>query len=303
MRKAAMMAMLAALALPMTAAAQTPPDAAKLKAIEAKVPPQSWYPAGYYDIRIAAEAQIAATHRTKKELVFDWDDGGGRRYDIIDCSAEFTVAEGDMTLARYGDVALEISRIRFELELLGYPPGTYAEPLATYERQRVEEAARRSDAAVRIDAGIDPAPEAAEEFDDAEEVPAFEDSPDYKLAAAIEANRQRLAPKLPKVVVEGGCGAGEGGPVVVKTVPPGGAVLLVNAFAFNVCTRKIPDPWDRFKCKWNEVETGVERTNLSGRYVFQVRWPDGVVRKGTREIIPGEDGDPAVTVTFKKTGS
>ena len=152
-------------------------------------------------------------------------------------------------------------------------------------------------------------PDAAMEADasDAAAEPAdggyFENDPYQRLAKAVEANRQRLAPQLPKVVADGGCGAGEGSAVIVKTSPPQGEVLLINAFAFKVCTRKKPDPWDRFACKWNEVETGVEK-RLSGRYVYQVKWPDGTVRKGTREIVPNyEDEDVAAVVTFKKTGS
>ncbi len=90
--------------------------------------------------------------------------------------------------------------------------------------------------------------------------------------------------------------------VTLATVPAAGEVLLINAFAFKVCMRKQADPWDRFACKWNEVETGIARP-LSGRFVYQVRWPDGTVRKGTREIIAGQNGAAASTVTFKKTGS
>lgn len=312
MRKARLMTIaLATLALPMTATAQTPPDAAKLKAIEAKVPPQSWYPVGYYDIRIAAEAQTTESPRAPKDIVFDWEDGTGKRYDVIDCNAEYfaEAADYDAAMLRYSRIAIDVSRIRSELEALGYPLAAYAGPLAKYEKRLIEDAARRSDDEVLIDAGMAPADDApVDDLPATDEPPAeeaetsWEESAEYILAAEIEANRARLAPKLAKVVVEGGCGAGDGSAVIVKTSPPGGEVLLVNAFAFKVCTRRMPDPWDRFKCKWNQIETGVERS-LSGRYVFQVRWPDGVVRKGTREIIAGEDGDPAVTVTFKKTGS
>lgn len=305
MRKAGVMAILATLALPANAMAQLPLDAAGLKKIEAKVPPQSWYPAGYYDIRIAAEGQFAENPRALKEVVFDWD-GTGKRYDVIDCNAEYFTEYGeyDPAMLRYSRIAVDVSRIRSELERLGFPAAAYADPLAKYEKGLVEEAARRSDSEVLIDAGMAP-PDDEQVTDETpvEEVEtSWEESAEYILAAEIEANRSRLAPRLPKVVIEGGCGAGDGSQVIVKTTPPGGEVLLVNAFAFKVCTRKLPDPWDRFKCKWNEIETGVERS-LSGRYVYQVKWPDGTVRKGTREIIPGEDGDPAVAVTFKKTGS
>lgn len=301
MRFAGTMTALAALALPAMAIAQTPPDAAALKAIEAKVPPQSWYPEGYYDVRIAAEAQVAEHPRAAKDMVFDWDDGNGKRYDIIDCSAEYYTdsAEYDAVTLRYVTDAVDISRIRSELERLGFPLAVYAEPLAAFERARVEAAAKLSEREVRIAAGVE-MPAEDEPYPD--DVGDYEDSAESKFVAAIEANRKRLAPKLPTVTLEGGCGAGDGAPVIVKTSPPGGEVLLVNAFAFKVCTRKKTDPWDRFACKWNEIETGVEK-QLSGRYVYQVKWPDGAVRKGTREIIAGPDGDPASTVTFKKTGS
>ncbi|WP_144037942.1 hypothetical protein [Sphingopyxis sp. KK2] len=86
--------------------------------------------------------------------------------------------------------------------------------------------------------------------------------------------------------------------IVFQTSPPSGEVLMVSAFAFKLCQRKNADPWDRFKCRWNEIETGVPKP-LSGRFVYQVKWPDGTVRKGTREIAPAEDA----AVTFKKVGS
>ena len=54
--------------------------------------------------------------------------------------------------------------------------------------------------------------------------------------------------------------------------------------------------------KQDEWETGVARTKPYGRFVYQVKWPDGVVRKGTREIVPDIE-EQAVTVTFRKTGS
>lgn len=300
MRKAGLAILMAGCCVPVAAAAQTPPTAATLKAIEAKVRPQSWYPEGYYDIRIAAEGQIAEVPRKKSEIIFDWEDGKGKRYDIIDCGAEPINPEGDMLLARYGFIAVDISRLRYEFEMLGYPAAVYAEPLAAFERARIEEAAKLSDREVRIASGEDivgddepPPPDAA----------VAEDSSDEIFVTAIEANRVRLAPKLPSVVIEGGCGAGEGGPIIVRTTPPGGEVLLINAFGFKVCTRKLADPWDRFKCRWNEVETGVERNNLSGRYVFQIKWPDGTVRKGTRDITPDYENETATTVTFKKVGS
>ena len=311
MRRIRMLMLVAALASPVAAGAKEAIGAAGLKAIEAKVPPQDWYPDGYYDIRIAAEGQIADFPRDT--LTMDWGDGQPPYYDVIDCNAEYvSLDETDPLTARYGGVALEVARLRAEFERMKYPVAVYAEPLLAFEKAMVEDAkaapepmsaadiAAADAAALAADAAMAAdAPDAAAEPADGG---GFENDPYYRLAQAVEANRARLAPKLPKVVADGGCGAGEGNPVIVRTSPPKGEVLMINAFAFKVCTRKKPDPWDRFACKWNEIETGVDQT-LSGRYVYQVKWPDGTVRKGTREIVPSYDDEPKVTVTFKKTGS
>ncbi|WP_411339190.1 hypothetical protein V6U71_14885 [Sphingopyxis sp. J-6] len=279
--------------MPVTAAAQTPPDAAALHAIEAKVPPQGWYPEGYYDVLIAAEADQAEIRRPTKELASDWGDGDGRKYDVVDCTTEGPdPAAVDPLTARYGSVASEVARLRSELSRLGLPEAAYAAPLAAFEKAKVEEAAKLTEAQVMGTEYAEDDAEASEQED-----------PYFTLAREVESNRQRLALKTPKVIAEGGCGAGEGGPVIVRTSPPGGEVLLVNAFAFKVCTRRLPDPWDRFKCKWTEIETGAQK-QLSGRYVYQVKWPDGTVRKGTRDIVPNyEDEAVAAVVTFKKVGS
>jgi len=304
MRRIRMLMLVAALASPVTAGAKEPIGAAGLKAIEAKVPPQGWYPDGYYDIRIAAEGQIADFPRDT--LTMDWGDGQPPYYDVIDCNAEYvSLDETDPLTARYGGVALEVARLRAEFERMKYPVPVYAEPLLAFEKAMIEDAKAAPEPMSEADIAAADAAMEADALDAAAE-PAdgggFENDPYYRLAKAVEANRARLAPKLPKVVADGGCGAGEGNPVIVRTSPPQGEVLMINAFAFKVCTRKKPDPWDRFACKWNEIETGVDQT-LSGRYVYQVKWPDGTVRKGTREIVPSYDDEPKVTVTFKKTGS
>lgn len=300
MRGSALAILMASCGLPVVAAAQTPPDAAAMKRLEAKVAPQPWYPGGYYDVRIAAEGQIAEAPRPIGEIVYDWDiDPAGRykAYDVIDCGAEGVVpGDVDPVTARYGDVALEIARLRSELERIKYPLDIYAAPLLAYERIRIDEATKAPDPMLP-----EPAADDADAAAD-DNVSETADDPLAKLATEIEANRKRLAPKLPHIIIDGGCGAGEGSGVIVKTTPPAGEVLLINAFAFKVCTRRQADPWDRFACKWNEIETGVEK-QLSGRYVYQVRWPDGIVRKGTRDIVPNFDGDAPTTETFRKTGS
>lgn len=356
-----------ALAAPLSAQeddrAATIIDARALKRLEAAVPAQRWYPEGYRDLRIAAEAESRETARDRDAIVRPCVDGDGLCYDIADPGSQrVATGESDAALLRYGNIALDVSRIRQELTLVGYKAEVYTAPLADYERQRIEDAMRSVGAQ-----------------------PGAEYNAMARLGAAVEANRVRLAAGLPRVTLFGGdaAKAGEGalvvrssgpsarqfpagrrlkdkekltlrpgdtvvlldgrgtrtltgpgvfatsaetgtpsvarmatprravgavrgsGPVgrsgasiVVATSPTGGEVLLVSAFAFKLCSLKQPDAWDRFKCKWNEIETGVGQP-LSGRYVYQVRWPDGTVRRGTREIAPTGAG----AVTFKKVGS
>lgn len=287
-------------------------SAVDLKRLEARVPSQSWYPEGYYDARIAAEGELAEALDRNNVLVEDWGDGLGKRYDILGCGGYFiTPTEVDKATMRYGDVALNISRMRAELAQLGYPATVYAEPLAGYERHLIEQATARSEAEVRMAVGLGSDEDVAFDLDpppDENEPPSFDapldtgNSPEYELGAAIEANRKRLAPKLPMVVADGGCGDAAPAPVIIRTVPPGGTVMLISAFAFKVCTRKLPDPWDRFACRWNEVETGTP-TGIRGRNVYQIRWPDGTERRGTREFELNYDDDQPTTATFRKTGS
>jgi len=294
------------LAAALTAPAMAQPadpvaDAAAMKALEATVPPQSWYPEGYYDVRIAAESEQREVEVGTKDLLVDWGDGEGKRYNIDDCGAESPpVLEVDPVTARYGFVASEVARIRGDLERLKFPAALYAEPLLAFEKAKIEAA----DAAMEEAERLTQDPVAIPEGEVSGDGNSTERDASTAFISAIEANRRRLAPKLAKLVA-GGCPRYDpsgGAKIIVKTAPPAGAVWLVNAFAFKVCARQKPDPWDRMACKWNEIETGVER-RLSGRYVYQIRWPDGTVRKGTREVVPDYESETAVTVTFKKTGS
>ena len=150
MRKARMTMLLAALASPVTVAAKAPIDAAGLKAIEAKVPRQSWYPEGYYDVRIAADGQMADFPRDT--LTMDWGDGQRPYYDVIDCNAEYvSLDETDPLTARYGGVALEVARLRAEFERMKYPVAVYAEPLLAFEKAMIEDAkAEGNNEAARI---------------------------------------------------------------------------------------------------------------------------------------------------------
>jgi hypothetical protein len=273
------------------------PTTADLDAIAGQLPTRPWYPEGYYDLRIAAEAQIADYPRPDSALLQPATAAAPARFDLLDCNAEpIDRNNADMATLRFGMLALEMARLRSEFARLGYPAPVYGDALVAYEKAVIE----------RI---IDPATRTPE-------------NPRMVLAAVTETDRQRLAPTLPPIVSSPSCfavsrGGSSGSPgiagaiggligsalprpkgVTLRTEPVGGELLLINAFAFKVCMRKQKDPWDRMACRWNETETGVANP-LSGRFVYQVKWPDGAVRKGTREIAPEQSG----AVTFKKVGS
>lgn len=307
MKRIALLALLAAALAAQPATAREPVSAAQLDALAGKVPQRPWYPIGYYDIRIAAEGQMLEFPQPVREILKSLKTREPLDYDVVDCGAETVTFNYDENIARYGNVAMDVSRIRSELERMGFPLAAYRDPLDAYEKVKLAEAEKLSRSEVRINAGLDEPPDTSQEVSgsssdeewDGSEVKSAEQI----LAEAIEANRKRLAPGLPKVIAEGGCGAfGEPNWVIVRTVPPGGTVMLVNAFAFKVCTRKTPNPWDRFACRWNEIESG-KRTDLSGRFIYQVSWPDGTVRRGTREIETFEESEQAQTLLFRKTGS
>lgn len=279
------------LASPPTAAAQEAEEAAAMRAIEATVPHQDWYPTGYYDIRIAAEAEVAEI-AAQPAAVRPATPGGD--FNLIACDAQkIDPRASDPLLQRYGYVALETSRLRGQISRLGYPASAAAEPLLAFERDRIA-------VADGGDGTRDPYEALAEALNAARpgtgalpEVFAFAECTPPPMAAPSPAPVPRRgaaafrAPRAPGVTF--------------VTQPPAGEVLLINAFAFKVCTRRQANPWDRFACQWNEVETGIAKP-LSGRFVYQVRWPDGTVRKGTRELLSGQSG-AAATVTFRKTGS
>lgn len=280
-------AALLALASPAVAAAQdaAPDDGAAMKALEAAVPKQGWYPEGYYDVRIAAEAQVAEFPRPASELPATPE----QSYNLVACDTERPGDEAaDPLLERYGYVALETARLRAELQRIHYPASIYAEPLLAFERESI---ARAEDGETDGDpyTALAEALEAARAGTKTPLPPVFEFRECSPSAMAAPNSPPRLGAVRPSRAPG----------IKFRTDPPAGELWMISAFAFKVCVRKQPDPWDRFACKWNEVETGVARS-IAGRFVYQVRWPDGTVRKGTREIAPASRSTP---VTFKKVGS
>ncbi len=280
---------------------QTP---AQLAAIAAKVPRQDWYPPGYYEARLGAEAYVAEYPRPLDKMLYPSPNGKGDVYDITDEEKQGCVLHPDHyddldpETQPWSELALEVARLRAEMARLGYPEAVYAGPLAAYEREQIEGGAE-------IAATSDPdAPPAADP--DAEALGATTENGylDLGLTQQLNAQRRKLAPKKPPVVASMTiCADGrEDVRPTFRTSPDGGEIWMIDAFAFNVCLRKHRDPWDRTACRWTEVETGAAYP-YAGRFVYQILWPDGATKRGTRQISDQPGAKTAPVITFRKTGS
>jgi len=283
------------LAVPAAAVAQETDEAAAMHELEAAVPKQDWYPDGYYDLRLAAEAEIAERGQGIAAAA-----AVPARINLRTCAPRDLGIDGiDPALRAQAGIAFETARLRAALVGAQFPSFVYETPLAKFERDRlagqIPKDAAYAELVSQLNFGLRP-PTPSLPFVTAEDDCPPPPPPPPESAAPAPKPRKPSVPKAAAAAPPRPRPAG----VLFVTDPPAGELLMVAAFAFKVCVRKLPDPWDRFGCRWNEIQTGVARP-MSGRFVYQVKWPDGTVRKGTREVAPGPSG--SATVTFRKTGS
>ena len=274
------------------------PSPEALDALADRFPEQDWYPEGYFDLRIAAEdefREVEAANTAEARALYG-PPQPGESLNLGDCSNDDlgTDWSKDAFHAQLVNLSVDVAKFRFRLENSGFPSNLVEAALLDYERWRI------ADILVQ-ESGRDPA-----EVDFAAEFGVRDYDPDsYALQALLDrlnAARTGDLAELPEVILADGCG-GEGFPVIVRTAPGNGQVWMISAFAFRVCTRRVENPWDKFACRWNEIETGTETTSLGGRYVYEIRWPDGTSRRGTREVRGEYRESGATTVTFRRTGS
>jgi hypothetical protein len=247
----------------------------------AAIPNQSWYPAGYVDFKFAAASQHEA-FPPGAGVLEDWENPGQSSYDVIDCSFGFYDVPDDMEEKErnLAALAIEVERLRRQLDMSGYPAAVYEQPLLDFERGEIT-------AIVNARADADP---------DAHMTSQWESY--AALAQAMEARRARLSPDKPRIYSEGGCGAGES-EFAIRMVPANGELWLINAFAFRVCERKVANPWDHGVCRgWTQFVEG-DTTFAAGRYMFEARW-GGTVKRGAR-LLEGDPADEDVTqITFRR---
>lgn len=277
--------------------------AAKAPQVPAAVSDQPWYPPGYRDLRIAAESMMRTFPRDPGIVLWeDWNNPRKRTYDVIDCMLGYDLPENsDWQIHLRERLALDVARMRTELARLGYRPQVYEAALLAHERAALAHfpALRKPPPPVDYEALPDDASllDAPASDDSASELEGEDDTYHQfwglkELAATLEANRQRLQPTKPQIIMQGGCGAGEV-EFNVALAPPTGRLWLLNAFAFKVCERKVADPWNHQACGWSEFASG-DTTIASGRYMYEARWPDGTVRRGAKVLQETEDGSTIV---------
>jgi hypothetical protein len=258
----------------------------------ADVPDRDWYPEGYHDLRVAAAEQV----ETFAEPLFS--------YDLYNCTLGEDLPEDmDEDERELATVALQIAEYRSDFAEIGYPLEVYDQPLLDFERWLLtgdvpvwgREAAEL----------LENPPRAYDEYSEEEltpevlaELELFQNGMLGALNDELEQRRQRLSPRKPDFFVEGGCGAGEE-PFEIKLVPANGELWLINAFAFRVCERKVPDPWNHRACGWTQYEAG-DTTFASGRYMYEARWPNGSVKRGARVLQYDYNSDEGGEVTFRQ---
>ena len=260
------------------------------------IPDQAWYPADYHDMRVAAAHQLEDFPRDDRYVLMEgWDDRDAKTYDVIDCNLAYDLYwEEDTYQRQIGSLALDIARMRSEFAKLGYAREVYDQPLLDYERAALERFT-----AQRPDRLANPQKyrfrgEGGEDYGEDVQMQDWDQLGD--LARALDDNRVRLNPAKPQIVSEGGCGAGET-EFEIKLVPASGRLWLVNAFAFRVCERKVPDPWDHQACAWTQYVAG-DTTFAAGRYMFEARWGSNVQR-GAKLLQGIADGE-VTEITFRR---
>jgi hypothetical protein len=182
----------------------------------------------------------------------------------------------DDTTGSYANLAFDTVVWSNNLKKMTYPAAVWQPPLTAYEAEELKLIAETPLEAMN---------------DWGERRTKFLKSLAEKLAA-YRAGK----PKLRKIVVEGGCGAGEVN-VTIATEPKGGQVLFIPTFFHELCKVQKVDPDDAAACtRWREAVDGT-LSQVSGDYLYQVKWPDGATRKGKLSFNKLEEGQ---TVTLRK---
>ncbi|MCA1621497.1 MAG: hypothetical protein LC795_19935 [Acidobacteria bacterium] len=206
------------------------------------------------------------------------------QYYIINCISgrEYLGVSDKDPIGRLADLAYHVVYIENVLEFAGYPKSVWRAPLLELEKQELAFRLGR----MRYKYSV-------AEYD-------LEEERIYvarkKILRAVIKHRAGGATRLPKIVEQDGCGAGEF-VIKIRTVPAGGRVNIIPVFFYELCKAQRLNPDDSAQCdRWREPVEGVV-TEVVGDYFYRVSWPDGARRSGRLSFTKLQ---PDQTVTFRK---
>jgi hypothetical protein len=203
-------------------------------------------------------------------------EGGTATYDMVNClrGADYAGTERAPEIKAYADIALDVIIWRNAFRRFAFPAALWQKPLTDYEQTQVD----------RTIAGSPPGPEDAA-------TDRFQRSIVARLNGYGASHRA-----VPRLVLHGGCGAGEGS-VLIATAPVGAQVLFIPTFFYELCKVQRQNADDPGSCpRWREAIEG-KLQSVAGDYLYRVRWPDGATRRGTLRFDLGDDGK---TITLRK---
>ena len=214
---------------------------------------------------------------------------GDRAFDLVDCTggSEYLLPSGQTNsprteiIAKLGDLAYDVVRMRRALKALGYPEAMWKPALIDYEDAQMK---------MRI---TERRPQGADWTS-----PSWTQQQEFKqrLVATLAAYRAREAPTLPKVIYEGGCGAGDFG-VKILVEPHSGHVEFIPVFYYELCKAQRLNPDDNVSCdRWREPADGL-LFYVAGDYFYVATWPDGSQRRGRLGFNNLQEGQ---TITIRK---
>jgi hypothetical protein len=235
------------------------------------------------------EAQYLIIKQTFDKLIPDSELASARQeafpgepYDLEDCGRgpDYVDLPDDDPFVPLAELGYKIVFLRKSLAKLGYPEAVWQPLIVQFENEQLTLLLQETGKASTAD------PPSLQHYY------AFR----QKMVQALRDYREQVAPDLPEVIYEGGCGAGEIA-ITVKTDPADGRVIFIPVFFFQLCQAQQINPADPSQCdRWREAAEDVP-FEVSGDYFYRAYWPGGVEKQGRLSFTKLEDGQ---TVTFRK---
>lgn len=236
----------------------------------------------YFEIkRKVAEVYSQSKPDKFENVVVVFDCGFTEGLDFIGVDAERNSILPDWALYMF-TLAKGVVQLRRAAAMSGYPEGSWKAQLVDFEDVQLRQAIFM---AVNDKSKKEASPLVGAPYPE-------------NIVDAMNDYRKRRNPKLPELISQDGCGAGES-PVLIKGSPPAARLLLVPEFFASICERG-----GRFSkieaCPyWREAQLEVELP-VSGLYRYAMSWADGSSRQGRIDFDKYAKPGKIVSVTIPK---